>query len=159
MLYNPCPAQSRLEPLNHYLTQILGPPSQFAHHCLKITVLKACSRDCSSWDICCGCCLVTQFVTPGTVARQAPLSMEFPRQGYRRRLPLPSPGDLLNPGIKPMCPASPCGFFTTELPGKPPPWDMFLCKFHLFWKSMQNVHSFVKISAILALGSTLELPP
>ena len=117
---NPCPAQSRLEFLSHYLTQILGPPSRFAHHCLKNTVLKACSRDCSSWDICCGCCcLVTQFVTPGTVARRAPLSMEFPRQGHYSHLPFPSPGDLLNPGIKPVCPALACGFFTTEPPGKP----------------------------------------
>ena len=37
-------------------------------------------------------------------------------------LPFPSPGDLLNPGIKPVSLASPAlagGFFTTEPPGKP----------------------------------------
>ena len=32
------------------------------------------------------------FATPRTVARQAPLSMEFSRQEYWSRLPFPSPG-------------------------------------------------------------------
>ena len=35
------------------------------------------------------------------VALQAPLSMEFLRQEYWSGLPFPSPGDLLEPGIKP----------------------------------------------------------
>ena len=39
--------------------------------------------------------------TPWTVARQAPLSMGFPRQKYWSGLPFPPPGDLPNPGIKP----------------------------------------------------------
>ena len=34
------------------------------------------------------------------VSRQAPLSMGFPRQEYWNGLPFPSPGDLLDPGIK-----------------------------------------------------------
>ena len=34
--------------------------------------------------------------TPWTVARQAPLSMEFSRQEYWSGLPFPSPGDELN---------------------------------------------------------------
>ena len=42
------------------------------------------------------------FVTPWTVARQAPLSMGFSRQEYWSGLPFPSPGDLPNPGIKPL---------------------------------------------------------
>ena len=57
------------------------------------------------------------------IARQAPLSMEFPRQEYRNGLPFPSPGDLPNPGIEPTSPASPAlvgRFFTTEPPGKQP---------------------------------------
>ena len=33
------------------------------------------------------------FVTPWTVAHQAPLSMEFSRQEYWSGLPLPFPGD------------------------------------------------------------------
>ena len=40
------------------------------------------------------------FVTPWTVAWQAPLSMEFSRQDYWRGLPCPSPGDLPDPGFK-----------------------------------------------------------
>ena len=39
--------------------------------------------------------------TPGTVSLQAPLSMEFSRQEYWCGLPLPTPGDLPNPGIEP----------------------------------------------------------
>ena len=38
------------------------------------------------------------FVTPWTVACQAPLSMRFSRQEYWSRLPFPSPGDLPDPG-------------------------------------------------------------
>ena len=70
--------------------------------------------------------LVTQscltIATPRTVAHQAPLSMEFSRQGYWSRLPFPSPGDLPDPGIQlasPGCPALAGGFFTTAPPGKP----------------------------------------
>ena len=38
-------------------------------------------------------------------AHQPPLSMEFSRQEYWRGLPLPSPGDLPDPGIEPTSPA------------------------------------------------------
>ena len=44
---------------------------------------------------------VRLFVTPWTVAYQAPLSIEFSRQEYWSGLPFPSPGDLPNPGIIP----------------------------------------------------------
>ena len=60
--------------------------------------------------------------TPWTGARQTPLSMGFSGQEHWGGLPFPPPGDLPNPGIKPMSPVSPCvagGFFTTEPPGKP----------------------------------------
>ena len=40
-------------------------------------------------------------MTPWTVARQAPLSMDFSRQEYWDGLPFPSPGDLPNPGVEP----------------------------------------------------------
>ena len=45
------------------------------------------------------------FVTPWTVARQAPLSKEFSRPEYWSGSPFPSPGDLPNPGIESMSPA------------------------------------------------------
>ena len=47
---------------------------------------------------------VQLFVTPWTVAYQAPPSMEFSRQEYWSGLPFPSPGDLPNPGIEPRSP-------------------------------------------------------
>ena len=59
------------------------------------------------------------FATPWTVAQQAPLSMRLPRQEYWSGLAFPSPGDLLNPGIKPAPSALAGGFFTTEPPVKP----------------------------------------
>ena len=47
------------------------------------------------------------LVTPGTIAHQAPLSIGFPRiwEEYWSGLPFPSPGDLPDPGIKPMSPS------------------------------------------------------
>ena len=48
---------------------------------------------------------VRLFVTPWTVAHQAPPSMGFSRQEYWSGLPFPSPRDLLNPGIEPRSPA------------------------------------------------------
>ena len=62
--------------------------------------------------------------TPETVARQAPLSMEFSQHEYWSGLPFPTPGDLPDPGIKPtslMSPALAGKFYTTEPPGKPFP--------------------------------------
>ena len=48
---------------------------------------------------------VQLFVTPWTVAYQAPLSVGFSRQEYWTGLPFPSPGELPNPGIEPGSPA------------------------------------------------------
>ena len=65
---------------------------------------------------------VQPFVTPWTVASQALLFHEIPRQEYWSELPFPSPWDLSDPGIKPTSPVSLAlagKFFTTEPPGKP----------------------------------------
>ena len=65
---------------------------------------------------------VQLFVTPWTVALQAPLFMGFSRQEDLSGSPCPPPGDLLDPGIKYASLASPAlagGFFTTEPPSKP----------------------------------------
>ena len=43
----------------------------------------------------------------------------FSRQAYWRGLPFPSPGDLPDPGIKPMSPGLADGFFIAEPPAKP----------------------------------------
>ena len=45
------------------------------------------------------------------------LYVGFPMQEYWSGLPYSSPGDLPNPGIKPMSPALAGGFFTREPPG------------------------------------------
>ena len=50
---------------------------------------------------------VQLFVTLWTVACRSPLSLEFSGQEYRSGLPFLPPGDLPNPGIKPMSLASP----------------------------------------------------
>jgi len=50
---------------------------------------------------------VQLLMTPWTVAHQVHLFMRFSKQEYCSGLPFPSPGDLFNSGIKPVCPASP----------------------------------------------------
>ena len=60
------------------------------------------------------------FVTPWTVAHQAPLSMEISKQEYWNGMPFPTPGDLLHQGIEQASLASPAlagRFFTTALTG------------------------------------------
>ena len=49
--------------------------------------------------------VLSDSANPWTAARQAPLSVRFPRQEYLSGLPFPSPGDLSNPGIEPGSPA------------------------------------------------------
>ena len=62
---------------------------------------------------------VQLFVTPWTVAYQVPPSMEFSRQEYWSGLPLPSPGNLPNPGIEPGYPAVQADALLSEPRGKP----------------------------------------
>ena len=66
---------------------------------------------------------VQLFGTPRVVARQAPLSMGFPRQEYWNRLPLPPPGDLLDPGIEPASFASPASVHNVRDLGSIPGWE------------------------------------
>ena len=84
------------------------------------------------------------FVTPWTVAHQAPLSMAFPGQKYWSGLSFPSLGNLPNPGIKPASPAltgqgsflTMCGTHAVvawnlnhwEPPGKCPFPSLFRCR-------------------------------
>ena len=65
--------------------------------------------------------VISESVTPWTIAHQAPLSMGYPRQNYWSVLPFPPPEDLPDPGIKPTPLTSPVlagGFFTNASPGK-----------------------------------------
>ena len=61
---------------------------------------------------------MSNFVTPWTVAHQAPLCVEFSKQNYWSGLPFPSPGDLPNPGIEPRSPALQADSLPSEPPGK-----------------------------------------
>ena len=73
---------------------------------------------------------VQLFVTLWTIACQALLLMECSRQEYWSGLPRPSPGDLPNPGIKPVSLSSPAlagRFFTTVPPGKP--WYIYIDRY------------------------------
>ena len=73
-------------------------------------------------DFC--CCLVTKSCLtllrpPWNVARQASVSLGFPRQEYWSVLPFPPLRDLPNPGFKSTPLALADGFLHTEPPRKP----------------------------------------
>ena len=59
------------------------------------------------------------LATLWTVARQALLSMRFPRQEHWNELPFPPLGDLLHLGMKLVSPALAGRIFTIVPPGKP----------------------------------------
>ena len=65
-----------------------APGTEFLAYCSLDTVLSHFSH-------------VQLFVTPWTIAHQAPLSMGFSRQEYWSGSPFPPPRDLPDPGIKP----------------------------------------------------------
>ena len=78
---------------------------------------------------------VQLFVTPWTVARQAPLFMRFFRQENWSGLPFPPPGDHHNPGTEPTSPVSPAlavRFYTTETPGKPIEANIYLTRKRIY---------------------------
>ena len=74
-------------------------------------------------------CRVLLFATLWSVACQAPLSLEFPRQEHWSGLPFPPQGDLPDPGIA--SPALSGRFFTIKSPGKPVIHSFFFF-FHIF---------------------------
>ena len=59
-------------------------------------------------------------MTPWTVAHQASLFREFPRQEYWSGLPVPPPGDLPDPGIEPASPAWQVDSLLLKHLGNPP---------------------------------------
>ena len=72
--------------------------------------------------VCVRSALSQLFATLWTVARQAPLPMEYFRQEYWSEFLFSTPGDLPDPGIEPVpliSPALAVRFFTTVPPGKP----------------------------------------
>ena len=90
-----------------------------------------------------GCSLscVLTLATPWTVARQAPLSIGFPRQEQWRGLPFPLQGIFPTQGSNPS-PFNAGGYFTVESPGKPLPpfsWDNF--KYFFFLTSPFSIYT------------------
>ena len=86
-------------------------------------------------------------VTPWAVARQAPLSMGFPRQEHSSRLAFPPPRDLPDLGIKPMSLVT-GRFFDTVLPGKLKElyykiknifFVFYVYLFCMYWKYIKNL--------------------
>ena len=61
---------------------------------------------------------VQLFATLWTIARQAPLSVGFPRQNYWSRLPFPPIGDLPDPGVEPAS-LTPPALQADSLPAEP----------------------------------------
>ena len=68
--------------------------------------------------VCVSISVMSDSVTPWTIARQALPSMDFSRQEYWSALPLHSPGDLPSPGMKPGSPTLQTDSLSSELPGK-----------------------------------------
>ena len=80
-----------------------------------------------------GC--VWLFVTPWSVAHQAPLSMEFSRQEYWSGLPFSSPEDLPKPGTEPGSPVLQADSLSSEPLGKPRTIKNFIV-FLIFYKKI-----------------------
>ena len=69
---------------------------------------------------------VQLFATPWTVARQAPLSMEFARPEYWSGLPFPSLGNLPDSGIELVSPACQVGSLPLSRQGSPGAFTLLL---------------------------------
>ena len=65
------------------------------------------------------CSVVSNSVSPSTIACQTPPCMEFSRQEHWNGKPFPSAGDLPEPGINPESPALQVDSLPSEPPGKP----------------------------------------
>ena len=64
-------------------------------------------------------CLGQLFMSPWTVAHQAPLSLEFSMQEYWSGQPFLSPGDRQDPGIEPGSPTLQADSLPSEPTRKP----------------------------------------
>ena len=89
---------------------------------------------------------VRLFATPWTLAHQAPPSMGFSRKEYWSGLLFPSPGDLLDPGIKPRSPAFQADALTSEPPGKQVPTKLVgILQKGVFLFSFLSIHSSIQV--------------
>ena len=98
---------------------------------------------------------VQLFVTPWTIARQAPPSMGFSRQEYWSGLPFPSPGDLPDPGIELGSSALQADSVPAEPPGNPIVW--YRCSLKL-WKWVSSARDGVSLEELISEGWSPGLP-
>ena len=110
---------------------------------------------------------VQLLATSWTVAHQAPLSLEFSTQEYWSGQLFSSPGDLLNPGIKPASPKSPA-LQEDSLPSEPPRkphlkfkkvWPL-ICSFkNHFWCTMASgrVSVLFEVREIITIFTALRI--
>ena len=96
---------------------------------------------------------VQLFVTPWTVAHQAPLSMGFSRQEYWSGLPFPSPGNLPDPGIKPGSPA----LQADSLPFEPSGKTYTNTHTHIHTHTHTHTYIYICIYSALSLSFSLSL--
>ena len=101
-----------------------------------------------------------------TVACKAPLSMGFSRQECWSWLPCPPPGDLPNPGIKPMSLISPAlagGFFINSTTGKPSMLVIYCCRRrirpHLWRDKNQGICGYILNFHSCPLSEIIYNPP
>ena len=93
--------------------------------------------------VCMSVCMLSRvwlFATLWTVACQGPLSMGFSRQECCSGLPCPPPGDLPDPGIEPVSPASlalQAGSFPLSHRGRPRVCLLHIKKCWISWDSRQ----------------------
>ena len=92
---------------------------------------------------------VRLFSNPWAVAYQAPPSMGFSRQEYQSGVPLPSPGDLPNPGIEPRSPA----LQADALPSQPP----VKCDSQIYGQLTFNKHPERTLFSTSGGGTTRQL--
>ena len=95
---------------------------QVSYHLINKSWIQLMWLESLDSDVCVCVCVFSRvwlFVTPWTVARQAPRSMGFPRQEHWSGLPFPPSEDLPNSGTEPESPALAGEFFAAEPPGKP----------------------------------------
>ena len=96
---------------------------------------------------------VRLFVTPWTVSRQAPLSMELSRQEYWSGLPFPPVGDLPDSGIEPAAPAWQMDSLPLCHLGSPFLYQVALHKrSHYYLKKLLDIVLLIKINSIYVLG-------
>ena len=137
-------AKSKLLLLLHFAYEKTETQGKMLNHLPKFTQLMCVLRG------------VWLFVTPWTVACQAPLSIGFPRQEYWSRLSFPTPGDLRDPGIEHVSltpPALAGRFFTTMPPGKPFIQLIGSDYLYLGWLTAESIFALIGFADSLGTGS------